>query len=306
MIMEQFNFIFNILDQKGVGRVKANKIIQSFEKELHNETISIGEIKSGLSSFFTLEQIEGIINNRIDNKLKIDSPEPFFINRFNEYFPNSLKELKSNCPPILSCLGNRELLKEKKVGFCGSRKASDKGIEVAKDVSQQVSHHGIVVVSGYASGIDQETHYWALKEGGATILVLPEGITNFTIKKHLKEVWDWNRILVISEFNPNAIWSVNRAMERNTTIVALSNVMFLIEARVTGGSIDAGYKTLQMNKPLFAPVYNGMPEEASGNQLLLTKGALALMKKRETDRANLDKMMELMSLTINNKTNLFE
>ena len=57
----------------------------------------------------------------------------------------------------------------------------------------QLSGLDIAVVSGYASGVDIQTHYWALKSGGTTIIVLPEGINKFYIKKELKDVWDWNR-----------------------------------------------------------------------------------------------------------------
>ncbi len=294
-MMEQYDLIYNILNQKGIGRVKANKIIQKLEYVFKSSSWDKNILTNNLQQYFESEIIEDILTNQNDFILKIDRPELFFLNRFSKEYPDSLRILGSNCPPILSCLGNVKLIEKKKVGFCGSRKASKKGISVAKDISQQVASKDIVVVSGYASGIDQETHYWALKEGGETIIVLPEGIENFSIKKHVKDVWDWNRVLVISEFIPNAIWSVNRAMQRNTTIIALSDIMFLIEAKAKGGSIDAGYKTLSMNKPLFAPIYEGMPEEASGNQLLLTKGALPLRKKRETNKANLDKVFDVLN-----------
>ena len=211
------------------------------------------------------------------------------------------------CPTIFACMGNMDLLKKQKIGFCGSREATEKGLDVTKDISQQVSDSNIVVVSGYASGIDQQAHYWSLKNNGETIIVLPEGINNFTIKKHLRSVWNWNRVLVISEFAPNAIWSVNRAMQRNSTIVGLSNVMILIEAKEKGGSIDAGYKALRMNKTLFAPVYEGMPVEASGNNLLLQKGALPLLRKKETGLANLDLMLHYINerQNTNKLTDLF-
>jgi len=304
--MKQSDFIYNILNQKGIGRVKANKILQDCSSFFIDEFIDIKSITIKLENYFSSEQIDDIINTRNDYNLQTSTPNLYFVNRFQPNFPKLLNELNLNCPPIISCIGNIDLLNKEKVGFCGSRKASDKGIDVAKDISQQVALKDIVVVSGYASGIDQETHYWALKAGGSTIIVLPEGIQSFTIKRHVKDVWDWNRVLVISEFAPNEIWSVNRAMQRNTTIIALSNIMVLIEAKVTGGSIDAGYKTLQMNKPLFAPVYQGMPEEASGNQLLLSKGALPLMRKRETNKANIDKMMSLLNSNLEFKNTLFD
>ncbi len=129
---------------------------------------------------------------------------------------------------------------------------------------------------------------------------MPEGLKNFKIKKILKEVWDWDKVLVISEYQPNAIWSVNRAMERNSTIVALSQIMVLIEAKIKGGSIDAGLKTLKFNKALFAPVYEGMPEEASGNKYLLERGAHPLKRKKETLKANLDRMFEIFAAYDNN------
>ncbi len=303
--MKSFRLIYNILTLKGVGRVKANKTLQNIEKLLSNDVIDNETIESCLKHVLKEEELKTVLSLNPMLNLKLDNPKPFFLNRFHPNFPNALKDLGNNCPPIISCLGNIDLLKKRKVGFCGSRKASAKGIDVAKDIAQQVSDRDIVVVSGYASGIDQETHYWALKDGGETIIVLPEGIEHFNIKRHLKDIWDWNRTLVVSEYMPNAIWSINRAMQRNATIIALSDVMFLIEAKIKGGSIDAGYKTLEMNKPLFAPVYEGMPEEASGNQHLLTKGAHPLRKSRETNRANLDSVVQLLTKIGDQKSTLF-
>src|SRR5262245_44145168 len=47
-------------------------------------------------------------------------------------YPSGLTaKLGQTSPPILYLRGNRELLFKKSVGFCGSRKASDKGLFVA-------------------------------------------------------------------------------------------------------------------------------------------------------------------------------
>jgi len=42
--------------------------------------------------------------------------------------------------------------------------------------------------------------------------------------------------------------------------------MILIEARTTSGSIQAGRDCLRLGLPLFAAVYEGMPESATGNE----------------------------------------
>ncbi|WP_299714271.1 DNA-processing protein DprA [uncultured Tenacibaculum sp.] len=283
--MELFKFTYNLLEIKGVGRVKANKILSLIESHIKNKEVEYEKVYDILKPFLNENSITSLFEKKI---LKNEIESVKYSTIIDKDYPSSLKLLNRNSPTIISYIGNIDLLNKKKIGFCGSRKASDKGLSIAQDISQQVSYKDITVVSGYASGIDQKTHYESLCSGGSTIIVLPMGINHFKIKKYLKNVWDWNRVLVISEFLVDAIWSVSRAMQRNATIIALSDIMVLIEAREKGGSIDAGYKALNLNKPLFAPVYEGLPEVAKGNQILLEKGALPLKKKRETLRANLD------------------
>lgn len=306
--MIDYKLIYDLYSCKGLGRVKINNILaQSFAKSVRekkdlNEIISnilSTEFKTNIPNFFQDSEIREI-QNRLGQEI-------YFIDFTNELYPKSLNILGGNKPTLLSCIGNLELLhNNNNIGFCGSRKATEKGHQIAKDISEQVSQKKYTVVSGYASGVDLETHYISLKSDGSTIIVLPEGLKSFKIKRLLKDVWDWKKVLVISEYDPNAIWSVSRAMERNSTIVALSQIMILIEARIKGGSMDAGLKTLQFNKALFAPVYDGMPEEASGNQSLLEKGAHPLRKSKETSRANLNKMFEIIEYYHNFNETLFD
>lgn len=206
-------------------------------------------------------------------------------------YPAYVRAVLKVPPPVLACLGNVALFRQKAVGFCGSRAASEKGLATATDIADQLAVKGQVVVSGHAAGVDQAAHRAALAAGGATIVVLPEGILHFQARKELVDVWDWNRVLVVSEFPPGVPWSATQAMQRNKTILALSDVMILIEAGETGGSMAAGEAALAMHKPLFAPVYDGMPPGAVGNNLLLDRGALPLMKRKSTDRANLELVM---------------
>ncbi len=298
--MDLYKFTYNLLSIKGIGRVKANKIISMISHLVKENKVIYDNVKENLKTFLSQEDIEYIFKEQEYGDLDVK-----YLTIIDKGYPLNLKKLNTNAPTIISYIGNIELLKNKTIGFCGARKASDNGLNVAEDISKQVSKKNITIVSGYASGIDQKTHYEALKNGGSTIIVIPNGINKFKIKKDLKEVWDWNRILVISEFRTDAIWSASRAMQRNSTIIALSNIMILIEAKEKGGSIDAGYKTLNSKKPLYAPVYKDYPEIAKGNQILLEKGALPLKKKRTTMRANLDSIFEYLK-KIDESNNLFE
>jgi len=152
------------------------------------------------------------------------------------------------------------------------------------------------VVSGNAAGIDLAAHSTALASGGSTILVIPEGIRRFRVRKEMRDVWDWTRVLVVSQFEPDAPWSVFRAMERNELIIGLSRAMVVVEAGETGGTVSAGRAALKAGKPLYVAVYENMPVNAPGNDLLLGMGGKRLTKSRASGRAKLDVLFGELSI----------
>lgn len=206
-------------------------------------------------------------------------------------YPPSLS--RGGKAPVLSVLGNLALLDQPGLGFCGSRKASEKGIAVTIDCAEQAVLAGFTVISGYAAGVDFAAHRTALEHGGATILVLAEGIDRFRIRKDLRSVWDWSRVLVISQFVPQAVWQAYRAMQRNEVIIALSRAMIVVEAGETGGTLAAGMRALELGKPLFVAEYENISEVAPGNAKLLEKGAARLRRSRESGRANVAALREI-------------
>lgn len=296
---ERIEVIYRFMKVKGIGSVQTNRLLFSIKNN-----VSTFEIEQKIKAILDDSQKEDFnketnIINDIHSKYSVD-----FISLLDESYPNDLKKyLSTNTPPVLSYIGNPNLLNKKKIGFSGSRKVSEKGIYITKDCVEQLSEKDICIVSGYAAGVDQIAHYTALAEGGSTIIVLPEGIENFRIKKEFKDIWDWNRVLILSEFMPSDKWTASRAMLRNNTIIGLSDIIVVIEAGETGGSLDAGLKTIEREKYLFVPQYGIVPESALGNNLLIGKGAFPIKMKQETSRANLSKMFELLDTS--NKYGLF-
>ncbi len=303
MIADNISYhLLHLLETPGVGVAKVMSVLDRMKEK-----------SKSIGNFFSDPQIlKGILNEKqvseySANQDKVDE----LWNRLNETgvkviavtddeYPQRLKiRLGRKAPPLLMVLGNHDLLNNPSVGFCGSRKASEKGLATAWDCADQLAREGINIVSGYAAGVDMAAHRAALESGRTTTLVLCEGILKFHVKREFKDIWDWQRIAVVSEFLPGIPWNVRNAMQRNKTIAALSKAMILIEARATGGSIEAGRETLKMGVPLFAPVYEGMPESATGNQELLTQGARPLHKSRTTGRAN---MRQVFSVFADNDT----
>lgn len=211
----------------------------------------------------------------------------------DEAYPKRLASLLGpKAPAVLHVMGNIDLLDLHAVSFCGARNASEKGIGAAALCARKAAMQGFAITSGNARGVDRATHYEALVSGGSTILVLPEGVDNFRIAPELREVWNWDRVLVVSQFAPNAVWRAYQAMERNKVIMGMSCAMIVIEAGERGGTRAAGEEALKLRIPLFAVDYGYDESVAPGNRVLINKGAKRLKKGRENGEPNLAELIE--------------
>ncbi len=285
--------LMTLLDAPGVGPSRVRKLLKRWEpgsdkssfldEDLLRETLTAPQVAALPASRERVKRHWDELSKRNIHALPIVDPA----------YPVALKHtLGEEAPVLLLCLGNLELLHKESVGFCGSREATEKGLATAWDSADLLAREGINIVSGFASGVDMNAHRAALAAGGTTSVVLAEGILRFRVKREIKDEWDEARTVVVSEFGPNLPWSVGHAMQRNRTICGLSRAMILIEARTSGGSIQAGRDCLKLGLPLFAAVYEGMPESATGNEELLSQGARRLMKRRSTNRPNIRPVLE--------------
>ena len=283
--IKEVQAIYSFMKVKGIGVTRTNKELLTYMQQLG----SMWKLEDWLLSVLSADQKEEYYSQyETVEGLKIKSHDVRFNTVLDQSYPVNLKSLlKLNTPPVLSMIGNINLLSNRTVGFSGSRKVSEKGVAITKDCVEQLSQEkDISIVSGYAQGVDKEAHYTALASGGSTIIILPNGISSFYVRPELKDVWDWDRVLVISEYLPKDKWSVSRAMNRNNTIIGLSDIMVVVEAGLTGGSLDAGLRTLEDNKPLYVPLYSDYPESALGNIVLLERGAKSIRRSRQSNRAN--------------------
>ena len=182
--------------------------------------------------------------------------------------------------------GNMRLLGNRAIGVCGSRDASPSAAELAYNLGREAAKHQIVVVSGYARGVDRQAHRGVLEAGGATIAVLPEGINHFRLTKDLRPFANLEEnFLAISAFEPDAGWAAWRAMQRNKLIVGLSAALFVIEARERGGTIHAAYEAMRQRKPLYAFAYAKDLPGREGNRRLLATSAVPVRHMRDLKRA---------------------
>jgi len=196
----------------------------------------------------------------------------------SDEYPRSLAEIR-NAPPTLFYMGSSGMLNVPGIGMCGSRNATEEGLKAAIACGEVVARQGLAVVSGYARGVDMATHVAALAAGGTTVIVLPEGINRFRIKRGpFAEVWDPARALVVSQFAPTRPWSAGAAMTRNAVIIGLSLALVVVEASEKGGTLAAGTTALDLNRRVITLEFAQTPP---GNSVLLRRGAVRARNRAE-------------------------
>lgn len=272
-------YLLQLMSGRGIGDKAIKKILQ-YTLYSGCSLKTICEAPETLSTIIgrriTQETINSIIYSseiakQIAEKLKAQGIR--IISEIDELYPESLrKTLGDDCPPVLFIKGNEELLSKVSVGFCGSRKVSPKGEFITEQCAKQLAEAEIVVVSGYASGTDLAAHVSATKNLGSTIFVLAEGILNLRIKPPVKPFLNDHNHLFVSQFLPDAQWSVGNAMKRNGVIIGLSQAMILVESGKTGGTFAAGEETLRRGKPLFVIDFEKPEVSAEANPYFLQHG----------------------------------
>lgn len=191
-------------------------------------------------------------------------------------FPKKLKDYcKFKTPTILYAKGNMAMLEQSMTAIVGSRKASQISLDFTERVARKAVSDGKVVVSGFAKGVDQMASASAINAGGATVVVLPQGIRKSgSVFKQLYGAMNEGRVLCVSLCPPDMPWSVGLAMERNAYIYGLADEIYAAESDSHGGTWEGVRKGLHDG----AKVYVRQPEpgEKCANGELIRQGAIAV------------------------------
>ncbi len=212
----------------------------------------------------------------------------------DNHYPARLKAVLGNqAPAFLFLKGDAKFLESPAVGFCGSRKASEKGLGITREAAAALAARNVCVVSGYAHGVDLAAHRAALAAGGATIFVMAEGIEHFRIKKEIADVLDKGQFLVVSQFPPGLPWMARNAMKRNSTIIGLSDGMILVESGNTGGTFAAGDEAIKRHHPLFVIDFGSPGPSAEANPHFIARGGIPIRGRSLDRKPNLDRVLEV-------------
>lgn len=141
------------------------------------------------------------------------------------------------------------------ISIIGSRKCSNYGEEITKQIIKGLNGYDINIISGGARGIDSIAHNVSLKEGLYTTAILGCGL-DLIYPKENKILYEEisKRGCVISEFMPGTPPYKINFPRRNRIISGLSKLVVIVEAAERSGTlITANYALLQGKDVMAVP-----------------------------------------------------
>lgn len=193
--------------------------------------------------------------------------------RLAKALPEAARAAKA---PTLRVRGNTRLIGQSAIGVCGSRDATDLAVERAHRCGVLATEMGFGVVSGNARGVDEAAQRGALESHGWSVAVLAEGLRDWRPRVKHRPLISAENFLAVSSYEDGHHWTSWRAMARNKLIVALSQVLVVVQAGTKGGTWDAGIECLRSNKPLLVVHGQSDSSETEGNRELIRRGGISV------------------------------
>lgn len=179
------------------------------------------------------------------------SPDTRLVTVMDEDYPANLRRIYDR-PPFLFVRGTLVEEDARSVAIVGTRRASDEGRALARDMAAALAERGVTVISGLAAGIDTEAHTATLDAGGRTIAVMGTGIDRVYPKENagLAERIAGQGAL-LSQFWPGAPPRGSNFPLRNVVTSGVAIGTVVIEASSTSGAKMQARLALEHGKRLF-------------------------------------------------------
>lgn len=198
-------------------------------------------------------------------------------------YPAKLRNIV-NPPSVLFAKGRLEEIGfERSAAVIGARDPDEYSLNCTKRVSYELARNGVVVISGFARGIDTAAHEAAISAGGKTVAVLGCG-TEYDYPRNsgaLKRGICENGA-VISEYFPAQRPCPENFKIRNRICSALSEAVVCMQASAVSGALNTAYHAAEQGKDIFVlPPRDIYAPQYQGQTALLRDGAELLLSPED-------------------------
>lgn len=245
--MEYGALLLALLSLNGVGNVSALKYIKKYGYNIEKIIDNIENFNINKKDFLEIiEKYKQVIEKSKEKGIGI-------ITLFNEDYPKKLLEIKE---PILYLFyrGKIDLIKDKALAIIGSRQATEKSIQNAKESGKIFGLRNIVIVSGLAIGCDINAHIGCLEVNGKNLAVLPGPLDVIYPKENENIALEilQNEGCLISEYAIESKIEKYNFVKRDRIQSAIANTILVIEAKKNSGTIYTAKEAIKQNKEVYS------------------------------------------------------
>jgi DNA processing protein len=186
-------------------------------------------------------------------------------------YPATLAAVE-DAPPVLTVLGNPELLRAPTVAVVGARNASANGRRIARELAAGLGEEGVVVVSGMARGIDAAAHLGSLDTGSVAIVA---GGADIVYPEENRGLYDalCERGAIVAELPLGTEPLARHFPRRNRIISGMARGVVVVEAAAKSGSLITARFALEQGREVFAVPGSPLDPRSRGCNDLLRNGA---------------------------------
>ena len=177
-----------------------------------------------------------------------------------------------DAPPVLSVLGNAELLNKSCVAIVGARNASLNGKKFARKIASDLGARGQIITSGLARGIDTAAHEGSINTG--TIAVVASGIDVVYPEENQKLYQEIaEKGVIVAESALGAKPYAAAFPRRNRIVSGISKGVIVVEATHRSGSLITARLAGEQGRDVYAMPGSPLDPRASGPNHLIREGA---------------------------------
>lgn len=218
--------------------------------------------------------------NEFDNAAEVNLSRSAFykkarvVSSVDENYPRTFKKLGLSISPIYLQMGNiDELNKKIFLLIIGSRKGSIYGERTIDRLIRGLKYYPIIIVSGFAKGMDEKAHRSALDSGLKSIAILPSSLdmpypNNSDLFERLAESG-----CLISEYLPGTKLQRYHFLQRNYLLSSMADLVLVVEAGEKSGTLITANYAADQNKTVFAIPGNIDARQSVGSNKLIEEGA---------------------------------
>lgn len=257
---------------RGIGEASLKAFLKAYKDLRRVWDAPLPELHR-ISSKAGLKLSENVMRDIAENRAKLEKGASLDLEEFarqgiqlltdlDDAFPQQLRDI-DDPPRWLFVHGDVKLLSAPNlIAVVGTREASPRGIQRAKELTQWLAERDFGIVSGLAEGIDQAAHEAALDHGAPTIAVLGTGMSTVfpastgQLRKYIIKASG----AVISEYFPQDSYSRLRFVRRNRIQAGLSFATVPVEAKERSGTAHTYRFAKAFNRVTFGIVNQDHPE----------------------------------------------